>query len=354
MTVALIFGGPSAEHDVSLVSAKNIFMHLETLADKVLLLGITKDRLWKLINKEDLLATNFEHPIDLNQLGIEVFCKYDGHNVYLYDQHGNKAVEDNLDLAFPIIHGPFGEDGELQNLMSEWNLPFVGTASAGCAHAFDKAKTKKILSDFDIPQTPYLLIEEEIPSFQEIESKLGLPFFVKPANMGSSVGISKVKSEAQWKDALKEAQKFDKKIILETSVENCREIECALLEEDGILKVTGLGEIKPNHEFYSYDAKYIDPNGAELIIPASVDSGVEQNIQDIAKKCFEKLDCRDYARADFFLTPDNQVYFNEINTHPGFTNISMFPSLWKQAGLDGKQLVSHLLEKAKARMENSH
>ena len=169
--------------------------------------------------------------------------------------------------------------------------------------------------------------------------------------MGSSLGISKVKSEDQWTKAIDEAKKLDKKILVEKSIEQGREIECALLETETGLQVTGLGEIKPNHEFYSYDAKYIDPNGAELIIPAQVDAGLEQKIQDLAKKCFEKLGCRDYARADFFISNENEVYFNEINTHPGFTNISMFPSLWAHEGIESKELVEKLIERAKTRMQ---
>lgn len=350
-TVALIFGGPSAEHDVSLVSAKNIYIQLKEIVENVVLLGVTREREWKLVEEAHLLSTNFKKPLDLTQVGTEVFCKSDGHNVLIYDQHGNHVSEEPIDLAFPIIHGPYGEDGELQNMMSEWDLPFVGSASAGCAHAFDKGKTKNILKDHDIPQASFFIFEKEAPSFKEIEEKLGLPVFVKPANMGSSLGISKVKSEGDWDKALSEAKKHDKKILIEKSIENGREIECALLETDAGLQVTGLGEIKPNHEFYSYDAKYIDPNGAELIIPAVVDPGVEQKIQDLAKKCFEKLGCRDYARADFFIGANNEVFFNEINTHPGFTNISMFPSLWAHEGIEARELVSKLIDRVKERID---
>jgi D-alanine-D-alanine ligase len=350
-TVALIFGGPSAEHDVSLVSAKNIYTQLKEIVEKVVLLGVTKEREWKLIEESHLLSTNFEKPLDLTKVGTEVFLKYDGHKVLIYDQHGNHVSEEPIDLAFPIIHGPYGEDGELQNMMSEWDLPFVGSASAGCAHAFDKGKTKNILKDEDVPQASFLIFEEETPSFKEIEDELGLPVFVKPANMGSSLGISKVKSEQDWEKALSEAKKHDKKILVEKAIQNCREIECALLETESGLQVSGLGEIKPSHEFYSYDAKYIDPNGAELIIPAVVDAGIEQKIQDLAKKCFEKLGCRDYARADFFIDTNNEVFFNEINTHPGFTDISMFPSLWAHEGIKARELVSKLIDRAKERME---
>lgn len=342
--IALIFGGPSAEHEVSLVSAKNIFEVLETTPMKVSLLGITKNKTWKLIKGEDLKKTNFINPIDLNQLGIEVKMITEDSSVFIQSLSGNREKIGSIHAAFPIIHGPYGEDGQLQAELNELGLEFVGSDFSGCENSFDKAKTKEIITLNHIAQAPYLVFTDENPFFANVKSQLGLPFFVKPANMGSSIGISKVSKEEDFMKAVAEARIHDQKIIIEKGIVG-REIECALLE-DGELLVSGLGEIKPNHEFYSYEAKYLDPNGADLIIPANVDPQVAQKVRTMAAQCFKALDCRDYARADFFLTADHQVYFNEINTHPGFTNISQFPMLWQQEGMTYKELIIHLVNRA--------
>lgn len=342
--IALIFGGPSAEHDVSLFSAKNIYQVLKELQINVSLLGITKSHDWKLIDGKDLLETNFIKPIVLDNLGISVVLKDFEGQCFLVSSSGDSEKMGPIDLAFPIIHGPYGEDGQLQTFLRELGLEFIGSEALSCENSFDKAKTKDILKAQGIPQAPYLVFENENPSFNDVKNKLGLPFFVKPANMGSSIGISKVKSEEGFHQALAEARIHDKKIVIEKGIIG-REIECALLE-DGELKVTGMGEVRPNHEFYSYEAKYLDDKGADLIIPADLPSSIVEKIQEIACKAFIALDCRDYSRADFFVTPDEEIYFNEINTHPGFTNISQFPMLWKQEGVSYKDLILKLINAA--------
>ncbi len=342
--IALIFGGPSAEHDVSLVSAKNIFQVLNETQMKVTLLGVTKKRQWKMLKGSDLLKTDFIHPIDLEQLGLAVHLEKSEEGVFILPESGSDERVGPLDAAFPIIHGPYGEDGQLQGELNNLGLEFVGSDLMSCENTFDKGKTKEILSQHGIPQVKYRIYEDDNPNFFDLKNELGLPFFVKPANMGSSIGISKVKSEGDLMAALAEARIHDKKIVIEQGV-TAQEIECALLD-DGELKVSGLGEVKPHHEFYSYEAKYLDPNGAELIIPAKVDAEWVPKIQKLAKQCFELLDCRDYARADFFLTTDGEVYFNEINTIPGFTNISQYPKLWQQEGLAYKDLILKLVQNA--------
>ncbi len=343
--IALVFGGPSAEHDVSLVSAKNIYQVLKETQLKVTLLGVTKTRDWKLIQGEDLLKTNFITPIDLDQLGIPVQLKRIEKDCFLVSTQDENEKIGPIDVAFPIIHGPFGEDGELQSIFNEFGLAFVGSDFLSCENSFDKEKTKRILKEKGVSQAPYLTFTDENPHFKDVENKLGLPFFVKPANMGSSIGISKVKSEADFGAALAEARIHDKKIVIEKGIVG-REIETALLEDEGELKISGLGEVRPLHEFYSYEAKYLDDKGAELIIPADVDPTPTETIKDLALNAFRSLGCRDFARADFFLTPDGEVYFNEINTHPGCTNISQFPMLWKEAGINYKELILKLINNA--------
>lgn len=345
--IALIFGGPSPEHDVSLVSAKNIFQVLTEAQFKVSLLGVTQQRTWKLIKGDDLLKTDFINPIKLDQLGIEVLLTPIDNKVFIQSMDSQDEKVGPVDIAFPIVHGPYGEDGELQGELNKMQLPFVGSDIFSCENSFDKVKTKDLLSQHKIPQVPYLVFTDENPSFGELDSKLGSPFFVKPANMGSSIGITKVSQQEDLATALAEARIHDKKIIIEKGVK-AREIECALLE-DGELKVSGMGEVIPHHDFYSYEAKYLDPQGADLVIPASVTPEQTQTIQAMALRAFQALDCRDFARADFFLTDSGEIYFNEINTHPGFTNISQFPMLWKQEGIAYKELIIKLINNANKR-----
>ncbi len=344
--VALIFGGPSAEHEVSLVSAKNIYQVLKETSLEVSLIGITKNRVWKLIKGDDLLKTNFVTPLDLNKVGSEIKLFQNNNHIYIEDLHHRHKNPQPVEVAFPIIHGPFGEDGQLQIELNEIGLPFVGCDSLSCENSFDKGKTKTIMASKGIPQARFLTFTTS-PSFTEVKNQLGLPFFVKPANMGSSIGISKVKGEDSFQKAINDAFLHDSKIVIEESITG-REIECALLEGPE-LKASGLGEVVPKHEFYSYEAKYLDPNGADLIIPAKLDQKISDQIRSLAIDCFKALGCRDYARADFFLTADHKIYFNEINTHPGFTNISQFPMLWKQEGVDYKTLILTLLNQAYSR-----
>lgn len=345
--IALIFGGPSAEHDVSLVSAKNIFQVLNQLNFKTSLLGVSRQKQWKLIKGDDLLQTDFINPIDLDKIGLPVQLTKTEDGVFISTNQDDGERIGPIDIAFPIIHGPYGEDGTLQAELNQLGLEFVGSDFLSCENSFDKAKTKQILSAANIPQVPYLTYSEDNPVFNEVKERLGLPFFIKPANMGSSIGISKVKTEAEMMAAVADARIHDKKIVIERAV-TAREIECALLD-DNELKVSGLGEVKPHHEFYSYEAKYLDPNGAELVIPADVEPEVAEKIKETALECFRLLDCRDYSRADFFLTTEGHIYFNEINTHPGFTNISQFPMLWKQEGISYKDLILKLINQAMKR-----
>jgi D-alanine-D-alanine ligase len=296
------------------------------------------------------MKTSFQSPLDLNECGTPVeLHRHAGH--CQLKKVGSSEIH-TLDLAFPIIHGPFGEDGELQKRLAELGLAYVGTGVQGCMNSFDKGLTKEILGQSSIPQVPYLSFQGEALSWPEVTRQLGTPLFIKPANMGSSIGISKVKTETDYLPALKAAREHDSKILIEKGI-RARELECALLETDQGLKVTGLGEVIPRHEFYSYEAKYLDDKGADIVIPAKVDQKVIQSVQALAKQAFVALDCQDYARADFFMDETGAIYFNEINTHPGFTNISQFPMLWKQEGMSYPDLITHLLQRALRRAQTS-
>lgn len=342
--LALIFGGPSGEHDVSLVSAKNVNEALSKAQLKISLLGVTRKGQWKLIEESDLKSTSFKTPLNLDACGLPIKIERRGSDVAIINLENQQTVSTPLDVAFPIIHGPYGEDGRLQKELNEFGLSFVGTDTQACEDSFDKEKSKLIIENIGVPQVPFTVLREN-ESMDDIPDHLEYPVFVKPANMGSSVGISKATNSTTLQTAIAEARKHDSKVVIETGI-NAREIECAILTKNEKNCVSGMGEIKPNHEFYSYEAKYIDPNGAELVIPAPISKEIADKIESLAVKCFEALGCRDYSRADFFLDDQNNIFFNEINTHPGFTSISMFPTLWKETGMEYQELIMHMINLA--------
>jgi D-alanine-D-alanine ligase len=254
-----------------------------------------------------------------------------------------------LDVIFPILHGPFGEDGTVQGLLKLAGIPFIGSGVLGSAVGMDKDVMKRLLRDAGIPIGKFFTFRshEPPPSFTEVTAVLGIPVFVKPANMGSSVGISKARDEAGFYASVKEAFRYDTKIIIEEFIPG-REIECAVLGDENPI-ASPPGEVIPTHEFYSYEAKYIDAHGATLVIPAKLDSGIQQRIQELAVKAFQTLCCEGLARVDFLLREGGEPLINEINTMPGFTKISMYPKLWEAGGIGYTELISRLIEMAMKR-----
>ena len=342
-TVVLIFGGPSQEHDVSLCSAQSLARVLAESFSQVFLLGSTRSGQWKWIEMWDLEKTSFQSPLDLDQLGQEAHFVQKEEGVFLTSSQGESS---RLDVAFPIMHGTFGEDGGLQEILEKLPLPYVGSSSWSCNTCFDKAQTKKALFPLSVPQVPYMVWERSSPpSYLDVVGQLGSSFFIKPARMGSSVGIHRVDQEGEYLDAFSKALSCDSKVVLEKGVLG-RELECALLQKDSRVDVTQICEVVTNHSFYSYEAKYLDPHGAQFILPALLPKGVEEKIQHMAQEVFKHLGCRHYARVDFFLVGEDEIYFNEINTHPGFTSISQFPRLWEHQGMGYKELVIHLVHEA--------
>jgi D-alanine-D-alanine ligase len=252
-----------------------------------------------------------------------------------------------VDVAFPILHGPFGEDGTVQGLLKLADVPFVGAGVLGSAVGMDKDVMKRLLRDAEIPIAKFLAFEhaaqEEI-HFANIKRVLGLPVFVKPANLGSSVGISKVTHRNQFTGAIREAFRYDNKILIEESIRG-REIECSVLgNEHPIASLPG--EIITRHDFYSYDAKYIDEKGAQLVIPAELPESITKKIQEFAIRSFKVLCCEGMARMDFFLRNQREIFVNEINTIPGFTKISMYPKLWEASGITYADLIDRLIRLA--------
>ncbi|MCB9802782.1 D-alanine--D-alanine ligase [Candidatus Nomurabacteria bacterium] len=336
--IALIFGGKSAEHEVSINSAQAIFEHLDQEKYQPVLIYINKSGNWYFVKS----VVNPEG----NILGECILIL--GGAGQVVKENGQK--EKKFDLAFPILHGPYGEDGSVQGLLKLAGVPFVGAGVLGSAVGMDKDVMKRLLKEAGLPIGDFLIFcnnEQEKINFDEIVRKLGLPFFVKPANLGSSVGISKVQVESEFLEAIKEAFSFDSKIIIEKNIFG-REIECAIFGNSNP-KASILGEIvasQKKHDFYSYQAKYFDENGVSLIVPASLSQELVVEAQDLAIKVFKILNCVGLARVDFFLSKENKWIVNEINTIPGFTKFSMYPRLWEASGVSFKALISELIELA--------
>ena len=355
--VGILFGGKSAEHEISLLSAKNIYEAIDRTQFEPVLVGIDKSGRW-LINDASQFLLNYDNPalVRLNTEGKQIAL---GKRIALRPESKSLLSADSdsrftdvpLDVVFPVLHGPFGEDGTIQGFLKLADIPYVGPGVLGSAIGMDKDAMKRLLRDAGIKVGNFLILKshEKAPSFSEIETALGKPFFIKPANMGSSVGISKVHDKDEYAAALKDAFQYDTKIIIEEFIRG-REIECAVLgNEEPAASVPG--EIIPTHEFISYDAKYLDEKGAVLEIPAKLDDKTKKRIQELAVKVFQVLCCEGLSRVDFFLKENGEVIVNEINTMPGFTRISMYPKLWEASGVSYTELITRLIELAVSRFE---
>jgi D-alanine-D-alanine ligase len=347
LRVGVIFGGKSAEHEVSLQSAKNILDAIDKEKFDVTLLGIDKQGQWH-INDASNFLLNAENPalIALNRSNKNVALIPGKEKQQLIEAEGAGALG-QLDVVFPIVHGTLGEDGSLQGLLRMANMPFVGAGVLGSAVSMDKDVTKRLLRDAGLAVAPFVTLTRTTRNkyrFAQLSESLGLPLFIKPANQGSSVGVSKVHDQAEFEQAIALAFSFDHKVLVESAIVG-REIECAVLGNDNP-QASVCGEIILSDEFYSYDTKYINEQGAQVVVPAALDQDVSDKIRDVALKAFKALDCLGMARVDVFLTPDNNVIINEINTLPGFTNISMYPKLWGASGVSYTQLITTLIELA--------
>ena len=360
--VAILFGGKSAEHEVSLRSAKNVVEAMDKKKYEPVLIGINKTGRWLPAAKSGLLLSGSGSGRGFVLGSTSANRGTDAHDdtVALVPQENGKILGTSttekyayVDVVFPVLHGPFGEDGTVQGLLKLANVPFVGAGVLGSAVGMDKDVMKRLLANAGIPIGKFLVFKKHETgkiSFNKTKKSLGLPFFVKPSNLGSSVGISKVHDKKEFAVAIKEAFKYDNKILIEEFIKG-REIECSVLGND-VPVASVPGEVISQHEFYSYDAKYLDENGALLEIPADLPKSVVKNIQKIAVKTFKVLCCEGMARVDFFLTSKNKVIVNEINTIPGFTSISMYPKLWEKSGISYGKLIDKLISLAIERFES--
>jgi len=346
LRVGVLFGGQSAEHEVSLQSARNVIDAIDPKKYQVVLLGIDRAGRWNLESSTRFL-TNPDDPrrIQLGEGGEDVALVPGERSDLMRLAEG--GLEEPLDVIFPVLHGPLGEDGTVQGLLRLANIPFVGSGVLGSAVAMDKDVAKRLLRDSGIPVAEWVTLHRRgtaRPVFGELTDRLGLPLFVKPANMGSSVGVHRVADEDAFESALKDAFAYDRKVLVEEEIDG-REIECAVLGNEAPL-VSIPGEIVPRHDFYSYEAKYLDEDGADLMIPADLSDGDTRRVQDLAIRTFQTLCCEGMARVDFFLEPGGRLLVNELNSIPGFTRISMYPKLWKATGLGYSALIDRLIELA--------
>lgn len=353
LRVGIIFGGKSAEHEVSLQSAKNIIDAIDKAKFDVTLLGIDKQGAWN-INDASNYLLNAENPalIALNRSNKSVALIPGQTQQQLIESQSAHALT-QLDVIFPIVHGTLGEDGSLQGLLRMANIPFVGSSVLGSAVSMDKDVTKRLLRDTGLLVAPFVTLNRanrHHHSFASVSNALGQPLFIKPANQGSSVGVSKIRNQAEFQQAFELAFQFDHKVLVEAAIVG-REIECAVLGNDHP-KASVCGEIVLSDEFYSYDTKYINEQGALVRAPADLTPEINEKIQRIALQAFQALECQGMARVDVFLTPDDKVIINEVNTLPGFTNISMYPKLWQASGLSYTDLITVLIELALERQEN--
>ncbi|MBS1543231.1 MAG: D-alanine--D-alanine ligase [Bacteroidetes bacterium] len=338
LSVAILYGGRSVEHGVSINSARNIFQFIDRSKFNPVPIGVTQEGKWYLTPT-----------VDKNiRRGVPV--------VFRLDPTKSPFVADGKPVrahaVFPVLHGTDGEDGSVQGLLKTMNIPTIGTGVLGSALSMNKIAAKQMLKAAGVPVTDFIALrrkDDAIPSFEKVKNTLGLPFMVKSASLGSSVGVTKVNGAADYKKAVAEAFRYDHELLFERYVKG-REIECAILGNDPP-KASRPGEIviSKNYEFYTFDAKYVDDKAVTIKVPADLPSAIADKIMELSVKAFEILHCEDYARVDLFLADSGEVFVNEINTIPGFTNSSMYPMMWKDRGISFTELITRLINLAMER-----
>jgi D-alanine-D-alanine ligase len=363
LRVGVLYGGRSGEHEVSLASAAAVFANLDRTRYEPVPIRIEKDGRWALadrpptaISAAEVLEQTRLEAARPTRSGREVhlMARPSAETMLSIDRRGTKAVDGeavvtglNLDVIFPVLHGPYGEDGTIQGLLELANVPYVGAGVLASAVGMDKAVMKVVFAAAGLPVCPYRVVlrhdwEKDRRGLNaDLESALGFPMFVKPANLGSSVGISKAKTGEELATAMDVAGEFDRKIVIEAAVPSAREIECAVLGND-TPEASVPGEVIPSREFYDYEAKYID-DGSRIIIPADLPPTTAEEVRRLSIAAFKAIDCAGMARVDFLLGPRNTIFVNEVNTIPGFTTISMYSKLWAASGVSYAVLLDRLI-----------
>ncbi|PWU50208.1 D-alanine--D-alanine ligase A [Micromonospora globispora] len=350
--VAIVFGGRSPEHGISCVSAGSVLGALDPDEFEVVPVGITRQGQWVLASGDpgQLAIQDRKLPEITSGSGAELVLRADptaGGLMVLDPAEGPRALAD-VDVVFPVLHGAYGEDGTIQGMLEMADIPYVGANVFASAAAMDKEFTKKLCVAEGIPVGPYVVLRNGMTLSEEDKERLGLPVFVKPSRAGSSFGITKVDDWSQLDAAVATAREIDTKVLVEGAIVG-REIECGVLEGEagGAPEASVLAEVRviSGHDWYDFEAKYID-DACEYDIPANLPERVTRQVQEYGTRAFTALDCSGLARVDFFVTPELDVYLNEINTMPGFTPTSMFPRMWAASGLEYPKLVNRLIRTA--------
>lgn len=351
--VGVLFGGRSSEHEVSLASARNVMGALEEAGHSVVPIGITQEGRW-LADHDPMHQLAERRTRSSNAESITTRKKK--RNWGLLPQTQQDGMQRELDVIFPVLHGPYGEDGTVQGMLELANLPYVGCGVLASAVAMDKVAAKQIFANEGLPQTDYLVIKRSVwqqdadSQLEKVIATLTYPLFIKPANLGSSVGVSKAETAAELRQGIELASRYDRKIVVEEGVANVREIEVSILGNSQSLdnppQASVLGEIVPSAEFYDYCAKYEDES-SQLIIPAKLPPDLVERVQKMAIDAFTAIDGSGLARVDFLLDDESRMlYLNEVNTMPGFTRVSMYPKLWEASGISYPELVDRLVQLA--------
>lgn len=347
--VGLLFGGRSGEHEVSLASASSVLRALDPHKYEAVPIGITREGQWLIADSPEHLLKS-EVTLELPDTA-EALPDVTHHGIVRVNERGGIDLHETaVDVVFPLLHGPYGEDGTVQGLLELADIPYVGSGVLGSAVSMDKAMMKSVLEHAGLPGVPYRLVtasewaRRPTEILEELDTYLAYPLFVKPCNLGSSVGISKARDRDELRAALQLAAGYDRRIIVEQGVD-AREVECSVLGNDEPL-VSVAGEVVSHHEFYDYEAKYTE-GLADLIIPAVLSAEQARTVREYAERAFRAVDAAGLARVDFFVRRDDgAVLVNEINTIPGFTTTSMYPKLWEASGLSYGELVDRLIELA--------
>jgi len=357
--VGIIFGGKSGEHEVSFCSASSIIKAIDKDKYTVVPIGITKEGRW--ISPQDSVLALQSGKIKGKSTVILVNDP-SGRALVRIDNNqrlDKSSALERLDVIFPVLHGPYGEDGTVQGLLELADIPYVGAGVTASAISMDKDLMKTIFKQRDLPILKWMTIKrkewqkdkEEILSL--IQDDFEYPLFVKPTNLGSSVGITKVHKKEELEKAIDLASSYDRKILIEEGLEEAREIECSVLGNDEP-QTSVVGEVKPAGEFYDYDSKYIDKE-TQLIVPADLPDGVSRKVQEIALRAFKAVDAAGMARVDFFVSKkENKIYLSEINTIPGFTSVSMYPRLWEASSIPYSELIDRLIQLALERYQDKN
>lgn len=340
--IAILYGGRSVEHGVSINSARNIFQYIDKNLFEPIPIGISLKGVWY---KTDTITKEIEK-------GEELSLRLNPDSPSFTSKSGNFTV----DMVFPVLHGTDGEDGSIQGLLKAMDIPMIGTGVAGSAISMSKLVAKRLLKEAGLPVNKFLFSyfsDKKQFTFEEIEKELGLPFMVKAANLGSSVGVSKVKSKSDFEKAVTDSFNFDDCVLFEEFIEG-REIECAILGNDPVqASLPGEIIISSKYDFYTFDAKYVDGEAVSIDVPAKIEPSLVERIRTVSIKSYQALGCEDFSRVDLFLTKHGDVFVNEINTIPGFTNSSMFPMMWKERGISFSELITKLAELAETRYKKS-